>query len=90
MLAIYKTSQFKKDVKKLVKSGNKNMEKLKIVIIKLIKEEELEAKYKNHYLMGNWNKHFECHIEPDWLLIYKIENKDLILVRTGSHSMLFR
>lgn len=83
--------RFKKDVKKLSKAGSKNMSKLREVIRKLEREEPLEKKYNPHPLSGNWKDHMECHIEPDWLLIYRIDKKynELILVRTGSHSELF-
>ena len=65
------------------------MRKLKAVIEKLLKNQELEAKYKDHTLTGNWNGYRDCHIEPDWLLIYKISETNLFLVRSGSHSDLF-
>ena len=92
MLKPVRATQFKKDVKKLSKSGTKDMSKLKVVITKLINEEKLEEKYKNHPLKSNWKGFFECHIEPDWLLIYRVnENKEeLELARTGSHSELFK
>ncbi len=86
------TSEFKKSYKKIKKQG-KDVEKLKTVINALASGIELEEKYKNHILTDS--KHYkncgECHIEPDWLLIYKyVENKlILILVDTGSHSDLF-
>lgn len=51
--------------------------------------DSLEVRYCNHRLTGNWSDYWECHIEPDWLLIYRITETDLILVRTGSHSDLF-
>jgi mRNA interferase YafQ len=91
MLTVRAEGKFKKDVKKLSKSGSKDMSKLKKVIIKLEKEEPLEKVYNPHPLSGNWNDHMECHIEPDWLLIYRIDKKynELILVRSGSHSELF-
>lgn len=79
---------FKKDIKRLQKRG-KNLEKLKIVIDKLLNNQTLEIKYKNHLLTGNWKGYRDCHIEPDWLLIYKITQTHLFLVRTGSHSDLF-
>ncbi|PIR38978.1 MAG: type II toxin-antitoxin system mRNA interferase toxin, RelE/StbE family [Alphaproteobacteria bacterium CG11_big_fil_rev_8_21_14_0_20_39_49] len=53
-------------------------------------KKKLSAKNKPHKLSGNWYPHFECHIEPDWLLIYLITDESLILVRTGTHSDLFR
>ena len=54
--------------------------------------EKLPEKYHDHELTGNWKEHRECHIQPDWLLIYKLTERELILtlVRTGSHSDLFR
>ena len=86
---IYYTTQFKKDYKKL-KRQNKDINKLKIVIEKLIAEEDLEINYKDHQLSGNWQGFRDCHIEPDWILIYKISVDTLFLERTGSHSELFR
>lgn len=67
------------------------MSKLREVIAILEREEELERYYRPHPLSNNWKDHMECHIEPDWLLIYRIDNdhNELILVRTGSHSELF-
>ncbi len=79
---------FKKDIKRLQKRG-KNMDKLKAVIDKLLNNQPLENKYKDHALIGNWKGYRDCHIEPDWLLIYKITENYLYLVRTGSHSDLF-
>ncbi|MCK5809116.1 type II toxin-antitoxin system YafQ family toxin [bacterium] len=89
MLKISRTTKFKKDIKRIVKSGRKNTDKLKDLIIMLVNEESLPKKYKNHLLKGNWNNYLECHIEPDWLLIYKIVDSTLLLARTGSHSELF-
>lgn len=86
------TSDFKKNYKKIKKQG-KDAEKLKVVVSKLANGLELEEKYKNHMLTGS--KHYkncgECHIEPDWLLVYQYINNELILVliATGSHSELF-
>lgn len=65
------------------------MEKLKTVIEKLLENQELEPKYKDHALTGDWNAYRDCHLEPDWLLIYKISETNLFLVRSGSHSNLF-
>ncbi|MDJ0601393.1 MAG: type II toxin-antitoxin system YafQ family toxin [Crocosphaera sp.] len=90
MQLIY-TKQFEKDVKKLIKRG-KNMEKIKIVINKLSNQEKLEPRYKDHQLVGNYKGRRECHIEPDWLLIYnKLSRENVIIFeRTGTHSDLFR
>ena len=81
------TSQFKKDYKLAMKRGLK-ISLLDEVITLLSKGEELPEKYRDHALIGNWLGHRECHILPDWLLIYRIENDVLVLTlsRTGSHS----
>lgn len=87
------SSKFKKNYKRIVKQG-KDLKKLNEVINKLSNGIQLEEKYKNHNLVddGYYKKCIECHIEPDWLLIYKydIENEILVLVDTGSHSDLFK
>ncbi len=82
------TKRFEKDVL-LMKKRRKNFFKFKNVLNMLAQEQELTPKYKNHKLRGNFVNHWECHIEPDWLLIYRNENEKLILVRTGTHSDLF-
>ena len=88
MRIIY-SSQFKKDFKKILNSG-KNISQLEIVIETLLKEQPLELKYRDHKLAGKWKNHRDCHIEPDWLLIYRITDDALYLERTGSHSELFK
>lgn len=86
---IHATSDFKKKLKKISKQG-KNIAKLETLVIKLANKEELEPKYKNHNLVND--KYYtdcgECHIEPDWLLVYRYYEQELILllVNTGSHS----
>ena len=84
------TSQFKKDYKRAVKR-NLDMSLIDNCIRMLANAEELPPKFRDHDLSGNWAGHRECHIKSDWLLIYRIEGNDLILVlsRTGSHSDLF-
>lgn len=84
------TNQFKKDVK-LAKKQGKILEKLYGVIENLAEGKVLEAKYHDHFLSGNYKSCRECHIEPDWLLIYEIIDDVLVLIlnRTGSHSELF-
>lgn len=89
MLIPVRQNIFKKDLKRVEKRG-KNLDKLKTVLVKLLNEEELEPKYKDHQLIGNYVNTRECHIEPDWLLIYRIEDDCLYLIRTGSHSDLFK
>ena len=81
-------TQFRHDVKLAEKRG-KDMAKLREAILLLIEGRPLPPRYKHHPLGGDW-KHFrDCHIEPDWLLIYKIDGDNLHLVRTGTHSDLF-
>lgn len=70
-------------------SRGKNIKKLDKILTKLVNSETLESKYKDHKLIGNFKSRRECHIEPDWLLIYRIEKSELFLERTGSHSDLF-
>jgi mRNA interferase YafQ len=84
------TSQFKKDFKLAIKRGRK-IELLEEVIETLAMGEVLPEKNKDHMLTGNWSGHRECHVLPDWLLIYRIEDEALILTltHTGSHADLF-
>lgn len=82
------TTQFKKDIKKQKKRG-KELQKLKEVIDILLSSQPLPEKHRDHALSGNWSGWRDCHIEPDWLLIYKISIEELTLGRTGTHSDLF-
>jgi len=88
-LNIHYTTQFKKDYKK-IKKRNKDLSKLRTVIEKLSTGQSLAPSYHDHPLSGNWKNHRDCHIEPDWLLIYRITSEDLFLERTGTHSDLFK
>ena len=90
MLKLEQSTKFKKDLK-LIRRRGLDISKLRNVIQKLMNEEELEEKYHDHNLGGNWEGHRECHIAPDWLLIYKVDKGNLILtaMRTGTHSDLF-
>jgi len=83
------TAQFKRDVKKIKKAG-KDAAKLREIIEKIADGKGLDEKYRDHALTGNYRHARECHIEPDWLLIYKLTKENLILIRTGSHSELFK
>lgn len=89
MLQVSFTGQFKKDYK-LCKKRGYNMELLRAVIDILAVPEELPKKNKDHNLTGNYTNKRECHILPDWLLIYRVEGCELVLYRTGTHSDLFR
>lgn len=89
-LQVKYTNSFEKDLK-LAKKQNKKLDKLFYIIEKLANLEKLEDKYHDHELIGNYKGFRECHIEPDWLLIYYINNNSITLVlsRLGSHSDLF-
>ncbi|HFK5878510.1 TPA: type II toxin-antitoxin system YafQ family toxin [Legionella pneumophila] len=91
MLEIVRSTQFKKDLKKIIKQG-KDLDLLKEIVEALQRKESLPPKNCDHSLSGNWKGYRECHISPDWLLIYKSEDqlKLLRLARTGSHSELFQ
>ncbi len=88
MLGLVYTKQFKKDLKLSVKRGKKLI-KIDEIIFLLQNEQMLPEKNRNHMLSGNYIGHWECHVEPDWLLIYLKTKSLLTLVRTGSHSDLF-
>lgn len=90
MLKIIPTRQFKKDLK-LLKNNKKDLETLNNIITILQKEHSLHGLFFDHALIGNYKGFRECHVKPDLLLIYKIENEKLILLlqRIGRHSSLF-
>jgi mRNA interferase YafQ len=81
-------AKFRRDVK-LAQRRGKDMSKLRAVILLLIEGKPLPLRLKDHTLSGDWELHRDCHLEPDWLLLYKIDGDDLYLVRTGSHADLF-
>lgn len=85
---IKRSTQFKKDIKRLLKGG-KDLEKLLFVVNELVKGRQLPTKYRDHPLKGNYQDKRDCHIEPGWILIYAIESDELVLYRTGSHADLF-
>ena len=89
MLKPFYTSLFNKDVKKIAKQ-HKDIDQLKEIVKKLIIQETLDSKYKDHKLKGQYEDYRECHLQPDWLLIYLIKADSITFVRTGSHSELFK
>jgi mRNA interferase YafQ len=89
MKEVIQTSQFKKDIKRLKKRG-KDLEKLGEVVRLLASDAPLEEKHRDHALIGRWVGSRDCHIEPDWILIYRNEPESLYLERSGSHSDLFK
>ena len=89
MLTPVRASQFKRDIRKTRKSG-KDLSKLRRLLDLLIQQDPLPAHYSDHPLRGPWKGYREIHIQPDWLLIYRFSREELHLVRTGSHSDLFK
>lgn len=90
MLEIVPSNQFKKDFR-LAKKRGLDLEHLRTAINTLASGQELEDKYRDHDLHGNYRGFRECHVAPDWLLIYRIDGNalELFLFRTGTHSDLF-
>jgi mRNA interferase YafQ len=88
MRKIIRSAQFKRDVRLAEKRG-KDLAKLRELILLLVEEKPLPPHYKDHPLTGDWKHYRDSHIEPDWLLLYKVDRKDLYLVRTGTHADLF-
>jgi len=87
-LKVQFSNQFKKDIKKIQKQ-NKDLDLLNNIVRILINQHRIPVKYKNHKLIGNYAGYQELHIQPDWLLIYKLTTDTLYIARTGSHAELF-
>lgn len=87
-MILSQTNQFKKDIRKQIKRG-KNPDKLTQVVSILLKGEPLPEANKDHALIGNWAGRRDCHIEPDWVLIYRKTDDEIRLERTGTHCDLF-
>ena len=87
-LMIRQATKFRRDVKRLKRQGV-DLAQLQAVIVLLVAEESLDERYRDHVLVGNWRGFHECHLQPDWLLIYRVEGNELQLARTGSHAELF-
>jgi mRNA interferase YafQ len=83
------TGQFEREYSHMVKRGKK-IEKLDAVMMLLINEDPLPLRNRDHALTGNFKGYRDCHIEPDWLLIYKVDGDAIIFERTGTHSDIFR
>ena len=88
MKKISQTTQFARDVKKIRKRG-KDIEKLRKVVKQIANGKALQQKYRDHALTGQWRPARDCHVEPDWILIYTVDKNTLRLERTGTHSNLF-
>jgi mRNA interferase YafQ len=87
-LKILQTTQFRKDLKR-GKKQRRNLDTLKKALNLLVEGEKLPARFKDHALGGQWKDFRDCHIEPDWVLIYQVKAEALHLVRIGSHADLF-
>lgn len=89
MRKVVEHNQFKADLKRIKRSGRYKVADLLSLLDNLANDRPLDLKHRDHALSGTWSNHRECHIKPDWLLIYRLEPGSLILVRTGTHSDLF-
>ena len=89
MKHLSQTTQFGKDLKKMRKRG-KSLDMLKAIVTDLANGKTLDPKFKDHQLTGRWKNCRDCHIEPDWVLIYTMDTHSLRLERTGTHSDLFK
>lgn len=88
VLELRTTAAFVRDLNRL-KKQKMNFDKLAAIVDLLQNQKPLPPRFRPHPLRGNWAGHWDCHLAPDWLLLYKLTNSALILVRTGSHSELF-
>ena len=88
MREVVRSTAFKKDVKRAGKRG-KDMVKLRAIILLLLDDKPLEPRHRDHPLKGDWIGYRDLHVEPDWLLLHRISETELMLARTGTHSDLF-
>ena len=88
MRRIAQRKQFRADLKRQKRHG-KDIEELIVAVQLLVEQGELPARYRPHKLSGEWSGVGECHIEPDWLLIYAVTDAEVLLTRTGTHADLF-
>ena len=89
MLTPVRSSQFKRDVRR-ARTRGKDLTKLRWLLASLVKKETLPTHYLDHPLRGVWKGYREVHLEPDWLVIYRVQGNELHLVRTGTHSDIFK
>jgi mRNA interferase YafQ len=88
MIELIRTNQFKKDYKLAIKRGKKLLA-LPIILEAILEGQVLDTKYKAHRLSGNWAGYWECHLEPDYLMVYTLSEETITLVRLGTHADLF-
>jgi mRNA interferase YafQ len=89
MKQLSQTKQFSKDVKRVGRRG-KDLDRLREIVVRLAEDDTLDVRHRDHALTGEWRGARDCHIEPDWILIYTSTETELRLERTGTHSDLFR
>ena len=89
MRRVSQTTQFARDIKKMRKRG-KDLARLEAIVRQLATGSPLDPKHRDHPLVGEWKPSRDCHVEPDWILIYTADDESLRLERTGTHSDLFR
>ena len=89
MKRLSQTTQFARDVKRMARRG-KDLAKLKQIVAQLAHGQDLDPRHRDHPLVGEWQRSRDCHVEPDWLLIYTTDERSLRLERTGTHSDLFK
>jgi len=89
MLVVRTQSKFEKDLERMKRRG-KDLDKLQVIMLSLIQKKPLAPKHRDHPLKGQYAYCRECHIEPDWLLIYAIEEETITFIRSGSHADLFK
>lgn len=88
MIELIRTNQFKKDYKLAMKRGKK-LQALPTVLEAMLENQALDSKYKVHRLSGDWSGYWECHLEPDYLMVYTLSEEAITLVRLGTHADLF-
>jgi mRNA interferase YafQ len=88
-LELVATTAFERDLRRIRKQGL-DLDRLDAIVETLLASRPLPPRCRPHPLRGDWTGHWDCHVQPDWLLLYRLTAKELILVRTGSHSELFR
>lgn len=88
MRTVRRTSQFRQDVKRMERRG-KDFGLFKAIVGALCEGQALDSKFRDHPLVGQYAGTRECHIEPDWLLIYELVVQEVVLIRTGTHTDLF-
>ena len=88
MLSVFQTAAFRRDLRKLSRQGA-DLSKLGNIVELLVAKKILEPRHRDHPLSGDWKGFRDCHVQPDWVLIYRVEDDELQLARTGSHSDLF-